>query len=198
MIPVILASNSPRRKEILQNIGLPFTVLAPDVDETTPDGMTADAMVRELSARKAKAAAQLLRERGEDPGKTLIIGADTAVVHRLAILGKPKNKKDAAQMLARLQNDTHFVTTGVTLLLGDRMLCENELTKVRFTALSKEEIDAYVKSGEAMDKAGAYGIQGRASIWIDRIEGDYFNVVGFPVPRFYRMMKQLGFSYPFE
>lgn len=190
---IVLASDSPRRKEILSNLGVSFTTVSPLFKEIS-DKQSADAMVRSLSLQKALAVVKRLKQQGEDLSETLVIAADTAVVHQMDILGKPKSKKMAVQMLKRLRNDTHFVTTGITLLLGQRVLCETELTKIHFSDITDEEIENYVKSSEAMDKAGAYGIQGTAALWIDRIEGDYFNVVGFPVHRFYTMLKELGLT----
>jgi septum formation protein len=191
MIEIVLASASPRRKEILEQLGLTFTTLSPQVDETTQT-YAADEAVREISLRKAKEAVSVLQKEGKDLSDTLIIAADTAVVHNMKQLGKPKNKKSAVKMLTELQGNTHFVTTGVTLIFGDKTVTDNQLTKVSFAPLSSEEIEAYVATKEPMDKAGAYGIQGMASLFIHRIEGDYFNVVGFPVHLFGNMLKELG------
>ncbi len=191
---IVLASASPRRKEILQNLGLDFTCLSPDTDEQT-DLITADRVVKELSLRKAEAAAMVLQAEGADLTDTLIIAADTAVVCDLAILGKPRSVKQATDMLQRLSGRTHFVTTGVTLLYHGQTVTENELTKLRFATLTKEQIDGYVATKEPMDKAGSYGIQGMASSFIEGIEGDYFNVVGFPVFRFCQMLLPLGLHY---
>ena len=195
MAGIILASNSPRRKEILQNLGLKFRVVSPNVEEIATHS-SANALVEELSLQKAKAVYETLKQQGEPLQDTLIIAADTVVVHGLKILGKPKNPAAAKKMLQRLQNDTHFVMTGVTLLYNGRASCQSELTKIHFTAISDVEIDRYIQSGEPMDKAGSYAVQGKAALWIDRIEGDYFNVVGFPVHRFYTMLQEL--ELPFE
>lgn len=194
MIRIILASNSPRRKEILGNLGLKFQVVSPDVEERT-DQNSANAAVEELSLQKAKAVHKLLKDKGDSLENTLIIAADTVVVHGLKMLGKPKTPAAAKKMLQRLMNDTHFVMTGVSLIYNNRIACQSELTKIHFTNIPEQEIDTYVKSGEPMDKAGGYGIQGKASLWIDRIDGDYFNVVGFPVHRFYAMLNGLGISF---
>jgi septum formation protein len=191
LIDVVLASGSPRRKEILEQLGVTFTTLSPQVDETTHT-YAADQAVREVSARKAKAAVALLKAQGKDLNNTLIIAADTAVAYQMKQLGKPKTKKAAIKMLSRLQGDTHFVTTGVTLILGDKILTDNQLTKVHFAPVPLHQIEAYVATKEPMDKAGAYGVQGFASLFIDRMEGDYFNVVGFPVYLFQQMLGQLG------
>ena len=195
MVQVILASNSPRRKEILANLGVNFQVISPDVEEKTTQ-TAANAVAEELAAQKARAVRDQLRANGESLENTLIIAADTVVVHGLKLLGKPKTPSAAKIMLQRLRNNTHFVVTGVALVYNQRVLCQSELTKIHFADISDEEINRYVASGEPMDKAGSYGIQGKASLWIDRIDGDYFNVVGFPVHRFYSMLKELNL--PFE
>ncbi len=194
MTRIILASNSPRRKEILTNLGLKFHVISPDIEEKANQN-AANTMVEELALQKAKAVLEEVKQQGEPLEDTLIIAADTVVVHGLKILGKPKTPAAAKKMLERLRDDTHFVMTGVALIRGGRVACQSELTKIHFTHIPDEEIDCYVKSGEPMDKAGSYGIQGKASLWIDRIDGDYFNVVGFPVHRFYAMLQDLGLSF---
>ena len=186
---IVLASASPRRKEILQNLGLTFTCVNPETEEFTKE-VTADGVVRDLSLQKARAAAAILAQQGANLADTLIIAADTAVVCDMEILGKPKTQARAVEMLELLSGRTHFVTTGVTLLYGERILTDNELTKIRFEKIGRERIDAYVESGDPMDKAGAYGIQGAAATFVSGIEGDYFNVVGFPVYRFCQMLKQ--------
>ncbi len=189
---IILASRSPRRREILANLGVACTVMDSQTREHT-DATAPQQMVQDLALQKARAVAQQLAgDPTFDPEDTLIIGADTVVVHGGAVLGKPKDPEQAVAMLRGLQNDTHRVFTGVALLWGARTLQACEETMVHFAPVSDREIEAYVATGEAMDKAGAYGIQGRAALWIDRIEGDYFNVMGFPVHRFYCMVKDLG------
>ena len=190
---VILASASPRRKEILENLGISFTCVCPDVEEVT-DQKTADGVVRDISRQKGIAVANVLKSQGQDVSDTLIIAADTAVVLDMEILGKPKNKESACKMLRALSGRTHFVTTGVTLIYGEQILTENELTKICFATLTDEQIKGYVATGECMDKAGAYAIQGKAAPFITRIEGDYFNVVGFPVHRFSQMVSKLGLT----
>ncbi len=194
MIQIVLASNSPRRKEILSNLGLKFQVIAPEIDENI-EHSTAATLVEELATQKAIAVYTLLREQGTLTENTLVIAADTVVVHGLKTLGKPQTTAAAVKMLQRLRNDTHFVLTGVALIHQGRVARCSELTKIHFTDISDEEIEQYVKSGEPMDKAGGYAIQGKASLWIDRIDGDYFNVVGFPVHKFYSMLPELNLSF---
>ena len=195
MTHIILASNSPRRKEILSNLGLKFQVISPDIEEKTTQN-AANLAVEELALQKASAVYEILKQRNEEEQKnTLIIAADTVVVHGLKILGKPKTASAATKMLQRLRNDTHFVMTGIAMILNGKVACQSELTKIHFTDIPDNELDDYVKSKEPMDKAGGYGIQGKAALWIDRIEGDYFNVVGFPVHRFYAMLENLNLTF---
>ncbi len=191
--PVLLASGSPRRKEILTGLGIPVRVEVPGVSERLPRA-PADEMTRTLSRRKAEAVQRRLVEAGEDWRHTLVVAADTAVVHRLRVLGKPKTRAAAADMLRRLQGKAHFVTTGLTLLYGERAATDSVLTRVTMAPMSEEEIAAYVKTGEPMDKAGGYAIQGLASLFVTGITGDYWNVVGFPVRRFYELLPEVGLS----
>lgn len=191
MRQIILASKSPRRKELLEQIGLTFTMIPACGEEHihTDDPVEA---VKELSMQKA-------REIGmQQTGDVLIIGADTIVVHEGRILGKPSDPQDAAAMLAMLQGDTHSVFTGVTLLCGPdgsrTSVTFAEETKVSFYPMSDEEISWYAGTGEPLDKAGAYGIQGLAAVFVRGIEGDYQNVVGLPVARIYQEMRQRGWT----
>ena len=173
METLILASASPRRKELLAHAGIPFEVQAAQVDEHC-EGSAAEA-VKILSARKALAVRSLFPSR-------FILAADTLVELDGAVLGKPSGPEEAADMLQRLSGRTHQVWTGVTLVnpSGD-MFTENDRSDVTFGEVPKEEIAAYVRSGEPLDKAGAYAIQGRASLWISRMEGSYSNVIGLPL-----------------
>ena len=175
---LILASRSPRRQEILSRAGIPFLVRPAEVDEAPRPGEDAGACVRRLARAKAQAV-------HADPGD-IVLGADTVVVVDAAILGKPVDAADAAGMLALLSGREHIVMTGICLRTGSRFIDDLEATRVRFVPLSPRAIEEYVSSGEPMDKAGAYAIQGLASKFIDRIEGCYFNVVGLPVARVYR------------
>ena len=193
MMRVILASKSPRRREILSMLGVPFSVLSADADETSAIN-DPEALVRELAARKGRAVRDLLRARGEWDGDTLIIAADTVVAVGGEILGKPRDDADACRMLFLLSGKTHRVVSGVALFRGEREIAESECTAVTFAPLSDKEISSYTASGEPRDKAGAYAVQGLASVFIKKIDGCYFNVVGLPVHRLYRMLCAWGLS----
>lgn len=182
---IILASGSPRRRELLNTLGLSFMVCPAEGDEIAPDGAGPGEIVKTLSRAKAE-------EVGQRFAEELIIAADTIVCLDGKVLGKPKDEADARAMLSSLSGRAHEVYTGVTVMLGEDTLCEDECTKVFFRELSAEEIDAYVASGDPMDKAGAYGIQGKASLMVERIEGDYFNVMGLPLCRLGKMLKTIG------
>jgi septum formation protein len=173
---LVLASGSPRRKELLAGLGLSFEVKVSDVDETIEPGTDPVEIVQELAYRKAKAVANSLSH-------GLVLGADTIVVCDGVILGKPVDEDDAKQMLSRLSGRTHMVYTGIAFVEagGGREVRDVCGTKVKMKELSPEMISRYVATGEPMDKAGAYGIQGAASAFIPEIQGDYFNVVGLPV-----------------
>ncbi len=185
----MLASASPRRREILQNAGIPFTVHAADIVEAPLPGESPRACAERLSLEKATA---ISRAKPSD----WILGADTVVAVEGLNLGKPADRADAARMLRLLSGRTHEVITGVCLARGQKSapgsqfsVLRSETTVVTMGNISEEEILEYAASGEPMDKAGAYAIQGRASRWISRIEGDYFNVVGLPVSLVYRMLQ---------
>lgn len=183
---LILASGSPRRKEIMEQAGYDFTVEVSQADENVDlEGMEPGAMVEELAMRKASAVVQ--SHKGEEDD-CKIIGADTIVVLDGEVLGKPADEADAAAMLRKLSGRFHEVYTGVAVItvVGGRIHVTeqfHECTKVRMRDISEEEIAAYIRTGEPMDKAGAYGIQGRAAIFISGIDGDYYNVVGLPICR---------------
>lgn len=181
---LILASGSPRRKELLGLFGIPFTVRAADIDETmNPAGNPFDEVAR-LSREKALAV-----PRGEDD---VVIAADTIVVCNGRVLGKPKNEAQAAEMLTMLSGQAHQVMTGCTLLRGDRQQTFTEVTDLHFRSLSQGEIRRYVATGEPMDKAGAYGIQGGAALFCTRMEGDYYNVMGLPVCRLWQSLREIA------
>lgn len=184
---IILASASPRRKELLEQIGLTFEVTVSNVPEVITKSEPSE-VVEELSAQKAKAAAQAQMKEGA----AIVIGADTIVCQDGKIMGKPKDKEDAAKMLKRLAGNTHSVFTGVTVIEEGVTVrtfsCE---TKVRVYPMTEQEIWDYIETGEPMDKAGAYGIQGRFAAWIEGIEGDYNNVVGLPVSALWQVLKAL-------
>lgn len=186
---LILASRSPRRKEILSMLGVPFTVVSADVDEQS-ELSDPTLLVRELALRKGRATRDLLRVRGELRGNTLILAADTVVAVDGRILGKPSDESEAKQMLRLLSGRTHRVISGIALVSENGECVASEETAVRFSVLSETDIDRYVQSGEPMDKAGAYAVQGLASVFIDGIDGDYFSVVGLPVHRFDELLRQ--------
>lgn len=184
---IILASQSPRRRELLEQVGITgFQVISPDVDERVEPGLSPAGMVEELSLRKARAAAD---KTGPDG---LIIAADTVVALDGAVLGKPRDEADAFAMLSALSGREHRVYTGVSVLRGDRAVTEHEETAVCFRELAPVEIWGYIATGEPMDKAGAYGIQGVGALLVRGIRGDYCNVVGLPVFRLGRMLARFG------
>jgi septum formation protein len=179
---LVLASQSPRRSEILRQAGIPFTVRVADVDESVQAGESAADYVQRLAAAKAHAV--------EAADAETVLGADTTVVIDGEILAKPADAADARRMLARLSGRRHEVLTGICLRRGGHAIRDCVTTGVVFAALSDREIDEYVASGEPMDKAGAYAIQGLASKFVERIEGDYFNVMGLPVALVYRHLQE--------
>ena len=187
MPALILASQSPRRQELLRRIGITdFTVLATDSDESYDPRWSPEELVSRLSARKAAAAA---RAAGPD---ALVIAADTMVFLDDRRLGKPADEADAFGMLSALSGREHTVRTGVTVRRGEVVRTEVEATAVRFRGLTAEEIRRYIATGEPMDKAGAYGIQERGALLVEGIRGDYFNVMGLPVLRLARMLRDFG------
>lgn len=184
---IILASQSPRRRELLGQIGIRDFIIRPAVGaEETPPGLTPGRMVEELSLHKGLEVAATAQ-----PGD-LVIAADTVVAVDGQVLGKPHSREEAVRMLAALSGRAHTVYTGVTLCKDGETLTEHEATQVRFRPLTAAEIQSYVDTGEPMDKAGAYGIQGVGSLLVEGIEGDYFNVVGLPLCRLGRMLARFG------
>lgn len=180
---VILASQSPRRKELLGLLGIPFTIQVSQADETMDPEKAPSEQVAEVSRRKALATTRLMED--------VVIAADTIVVCDGEILGKPRDREDACRMLRMLSGRTHQVMTGMTVLFGNRQYSCTEVTEVTFRQLSDREIDRYVASGESMDKAGAYGIQGGAAIFAEKLCGDYYNVMGLPVCRLVQVLAQV-------
>ena len=178
---IVLASASPRRAEILRLAGIPFTVRSAPVPEIHQSGETASGYVRRLARDKALAAAAAPDE--------IVLAADTTVHLNGRILEKPASETDALAMLTALSGQTHEVLTGICLRRGDQLLVDCETTRVRFLRVDPADLAAYADSGEPMDKAGAYAIQGLASRFIDRIEGCYFNVVGLPVSLVWRHLR---------
>lgn len=180
MNEIILASASPRRRELLKNMGLDFSIIVSDADEDAVDtSVPPDIYVQELALLKATAAAKRVLDRKN----ALIISADTIVVYDNKVLGKPKDDLEAKAMLKMLSGKIHQVYTGFCVLrMRDAMtVCKSVCTNVRFRHLTDEKIERYVATGESADKAGAYGIQGYGAMLVDAIQGDYFNVVGLPV-----------------
>jgi septum formation protein len=178
---LVLASASPRRRELLAQAGFTFEVHPAHVPEEPNPGEDPIAYVTRLAREKAQAVFNQLAANPDTAAKLVVLGADTTVTLDNHILGKPEDAADAARMLCLLSGRTHRVITGVAVVTADRTEVAAEVTGVTFLTLSDEEITAYVATGEPLDKAGAYAIQGRAARWIPRIEGDYFNVVGLPL-----------------
>lgn len=184
-IDIVLASGSPRRKELLQQIGLKFRVVKSGCDEIIRESEP-DRIVMKLSSDKANDVAGKLRN-----NDALIIGADTVVSCDGVILGKPVDDADAKRMLRMISGRTHSVFTGVTVIHGDKSISFAEETVVNVISMSDEEIDEYIHTGEPLDKAGAYGIQGRFAMYVSGISGDYNNVVGLPISRLMSTIKEM-------
>ena len=181
---LILASASPRRKELLGLFKIPFTIRVADIDETMDNTKSPFDEVARVSRLKALAV-----ERQE---KDIVIAADTIVVCEDRVLGKPKDAAEAVEMLSALSGRDHQVMTGCTVLRGETLKTFTEVTDLHFRELSRKEIENYVASGEPMDKAGAYGIQGGAALFCERMVGDYYNVMGLPVCRLGQVLKEIA------
>ena len=180
---IVLASASPRRQELIKLISEEIKVHPSDVDETLPEGISAEAAPEFLAVKKAAAVAK------EYPNDT-VIGSDTSVIVDGLILGKPCDRENAKRMLGLLSGKTHKVITGCAVFKNGRSISFSEVTEVKFHTLSDREIEEYLDREEYKDKAGAYGIQGYASLLIEGINGDYFNVVGLPVSRLNRLLRR--------
>ena len=202
MSQIILASQSPRRKELLEQIGLEFEI-CPAKGEEIITKTIPEEVVMELSKQKAEEVAAMVSSFGEEhkeimtPSDLLVIGADTVVAYDGKILGKPVDEEDAKRMLTMLSGNVHSVFTGVTLVLIDKNGRAGELvfyekTDVKMHSMTETEIDRYIATGEPMDKAGSYGIQGKCAIYIEKIDGDYNNVVGLPISAIYHELQKLG------
>jgi len=183
---IVLASQSPRRIELLRSVGLEFEIYPPQIEEKRPPGMSPVEYVRHNAGEKAHWVSQHL-------DFDLIISADTVVTRGNDIFEKPATRTQAEEMLHRLSGKTHQVITGFCLQGKNRHIIDHEITEVTFYPLSQAEIKIYLQSDEPFDKAGAYGIQGFASLFIEKIEGCYFNVVGFPLGKFYQQLKSFRF-----
>ena len=182
---IVLASKSPRRQELMKGIGLEFSVITKDVDESYPSNMSVYDVAPFLSLKKAKAFND-----GELPENYMVITADTVVIVDDMILGKPKDEADARGMLGRISGKKHSVITGVTVRTSDKVKTFSVVSKVSFETLDQEEIDYYVNNFRPYDKAGAYGIQEWIGyIGVNHVEGSYFNVMGLPTQKLYKMLK---------
>lgn len=179
MKKLILASASPRRRELLSNLSIPYEVCVSDVEESVSKKLPAELLVKELALLKGSAVLKQYLEKNERD--VLVIAADTVVTLHSAVLGKPSDPKEAANMLRALSGQEHEVYSGICVLDSTLAVCRAQKTKVVFKELAEQTIINYIKTGEPMDKAGAYGIQGRALSFVDRLEGDYYNVVGLPM-----------------
>ena len=187
MAKIVLASGSPRRRELLTRMGIAdFDVRVPETKETYPPNLSPRETVEYISREKARAAAALCRP------DEIVITADTMVFLDGARLGKPRDEAHALEMLTALQGRRHTVCTGVTVCRGDYADTQSEETEVFFRPATEQELRAYIRTGEPMDKAGAYGIQGRGALLVEKIHGDFFNVMGLPVLRLSRMLLPLG------
>lgn len=183
---IILASKSPRRQELMQLIGLEFQVMTEDVDETMDPSLPLKEEIKRVSGLKAAAV------RGACSQEDIIIAADTMVAIDNQRLGKPKTEEDAVRMLQMLSGNSHDVITGLTVMQGDHIETASVVTQVAFRTLTEEEIRAYVATGEPMDKAGAYAIQGKGSIFVSGLIGDYFNVMGLPLCTLSGLLRKFG------
>ena len=183
---MILASQSPRRRELLGQMGFSFTVRPARGEELPHPELTPAQLVEELARQKA------LEVSAEAASDDVVMAADTVVAIDGKVLGKPHDKVHAAEMLSALSGREHTVYTGVAVKRGETLLVEHEATQVRFRPLTEREIDLYIQTGEPMDKAGSYGIQGYGALLVEGIRGDYFNVVGLPICRLGRMLAQVG------
>jgi septum formation protein len=187
---IILASSSPRRAEVLRNAGIEFEVCPTAIDETRRDGESADGYVRRLALEKVRAAV----EAAKHDGAFVMLAADTVVVNRGEILLKPASHDDARRMLRALSGGVHEVHTGLAAIRMPQKIERviEEVTRVHFSKLSDEEIEAYIATGEPFDKAGAYGIQSIGGRYVTRVEGCYFNVMGMPLARLWRLLQELA------
>jgi septum formation protein len=190
MKPLVLASGSPRRQQLLDMLGIPYRVVVPDVDETYRVSEAPEAYVVRLARAKVGVVA------AREPA-ALVLGADTSVVVRGEVLGKPASREEAALMLGKLTGRTHHVMTGVALASGDRVEDALDVTDVTFRPFDGTTIADYVTTGEPMDKAGAYGVQGRGAALVEGIRGDFFSVMGLPLRLVLDLLERFGHPYRF-
>ena len=181
---IILASKSAARKSIFANLGINAEIYITDADEELEEELSPEEIVRELSLRKARIA----KEQIGDPN-ILIIAADTVVEYDGKIIGKPKDAEDAARTLSMLSGNFHRVYSGITIILGSFEACDHDVTKVKFRDMDIREIEQYIKIGDPLTKAGAYGAEGPGAAFIEHIEGDFFNIAGLPIFKFANMLK---------
>lgn len=187
---LILASKSPRRKEILENLGVKFEIITCETDEHT-DERDGKKYVEEIAFRKGNAVRELLEGKGQLTNDCIILSSDTVVVSADGeIMGKPRDRADAKRMILAFSGKPHFVISGIALISKNKTVVTSESTTVFFDTVEENDIEKYLDSDEAYDKAGAYAIQGYASLWINGIEGDYFNVVGLPVKKLSDTLKK--------
>lgn len=185
MKKLILASGSPRRRELLELVDMPFEVVVSDVEETIGAYSSPHDIVMSLALQKASAVATNYED-------CVVLGADTIVTYESRILGKPENESEAKEMLQLLSGKTHEVYTGVALISKEKTVTFYERAEVTFWELTEEEIHAYVQTKEPLDKAGSYGIQGKGAIFVQHIQGDYYAIVGLPIARVVRELKQFN------
>lgn len=187
MKKIILASASPRRKALLEQLGLDFEVIPSDCEEEINSGLDPHDLAKKLSSEKAKSVADKNKN-------TLVIGADTFIAYKGKIIGKPRDGEEAMKILKLLQGNTHSVITGLTVIDSDtgKTVSDSIETKVHFKKLADDEIEGYILTNEPLDKAGAYGIQALGAAVVDKIDGDYFNVVGLPLSLLHDVLKKFG------
>ncbi len=189
-LDIVLASASPRRKEILESLGVPFRIVVSDAEENASPTLSPERFVKETARQKCEAVLDLLRGEGTLSDNTLVIACDTVVVYGGYIIGKPKDEAHAILTLGMLSDSWHAVYSGLAVYDKGRIVTRAARTDVKFRELSEEEIARYVESGEPMGKAGSYAIQMKGAAFVDRIEGDYYNIVGLPVAELLALLRQ--------
>jgi septum formation protein len=188
-LKLVLASSSPRREEILEQLNLKFTIVPSKIDEDNFDSSDPVELVRKLAEEKARSVSQLVED-------AIIIAADTVVVHNDQILGKPSGKLDAKKMLKKLSSDQHQVITGVAVLNSSsgKSYVDYNITEVKMTALTEQEINNYVDTGEPLDKAGSYAIQGFGGLFVEEIKGSYYSVMGLPIHQLAKLLDKFNYG----
>lgn len=181
---LILASKSPRRKELLQDCGFGYRIVSCDCDETIQENLPIEKAIEQIAYQKAKTVWQAFPDQ-------LVLGCDTMVIYQGQPLGKPKDREDAKRMLTQLSGKTHHVISGVAILGADTHIVFHDMTEVTFYDIEEDLLQQYLDSDEPYDKAGAYGIQGKGKLFVKEIHGDYYNVMGLPVAKIYRELKKL-------